>query len=262
MPLITFRNLRILALLLVLAFVALHSRHQWVLSRAWQRPLDVTVFPINGDGLPETQRYIDSLEPDAFREIDQWMAAQGRRYDLSVEEPVRTESGPPIAAIPPLLASDSGPLATLWWGLKMRYWAWQHTPDSRSNVARVRLFVVYQQGTEGEALPHSLGLQKGLLGVVFAYADRRQAAQNRIVVAHELLHTVGAMDKYGPSGRPAVPFGLGDPRSASHFPQRYAEIMAGHVALGPDRSRMANSLHEVVINVHTATEINWLQPAP
>lgn len=259
MPLITFRNLRILALLLILLFVGLHARHQMVLSRAWERPLDVTIFPINGDDRPETQRYIDSLDRDAFREIDRWLAHQGQRYDLKVSEPILSETGPQVGSLPPMLAAGSGPLETLWWGLKMRFWAWQNTPDSRSNVARVRLFVIYQKGIEGEALPHSLGLQKGLIGVVFVFAEPRQAPQNRVVIAHEFLHTVGASDKYAPGSLPVEPFGLGNPSQSPRFPQRRAEIMAGHIGLSPTHSRMASGLREVVINPYTAAEINWLQ---
>ena len=47
-------------------------------------------------------------------------------------------------------------------------------------------------------LAHSLGLQKGLIGVVNAFASSSQAAENNVVIAHELLHTVGATDKYDP----------------------------------------------------------------
>ncbi|MDO6459220.1 hypothetical protein Q4485_00765 [Granulosicoccaceae sp. 1_MG-2023] len=259
MPLLTFRNVRILALLLVLAYVALYSRHQLVLSRAWERPLAVTVFPINGDGLPATRDYIASLDTDAFREIDRWFADEGKRYGLEVAEPVYTETGPQVDSTPPVLEKGAGPFATLWWGLKMRYWAWQNTPDSRSNVARVRLFVIYHQGREGEALPHSLGLQKGLIGVVHAFAERRQARQNRIVIAHELLHTVGATDKYDARGLPVVPDGLADPSRQPVYPQRRAEIMAGHIAVAPGRSTMAGGLSKVVINPYTALEINWIK---
>jgi len=35
--------------------------------------------------------------------------------------------------------------------------------------------------------------------------------------------------------------------------------MAGRIALSPDKHKMAESLSSVLINPHTAKEINWIQ---
>ena len=45
-------------------------------------------------------------------------------------------------------------------------------------------------------MAHSTGLQKGMLGVVNAFASADQEGSNAVVIAHELLHTFGATDKY------------------------------------------------------------------
>ena len=60
------------------------------------------------------------------------------------------------------------------------------------------------------------GLQKGLIGVVNAFASDEQAAQNNVVIAHELLHTVGATDKYDPrTNQPSHPDGYAEPDRAA-----------------------------------------------
>ncbi len=106
-------------------------------------------------------------------------------------------------------------------------------------------------------LQHSLGMKKGLLGLVHAFALDRQTAQNNIVIAHELLHIVGAVDKYESSGAPIFPIGYAEPSLVPLFPQRAAEIMAGRIATSHSRFYMAKNLNSVILNEFTAEEINW-----
>ena len=81
-------------------------------------------------------------------------------------------------------------------------------------------------------------MQKGLIGVVHAFAQRQMAGTNNIVITHELLHTLGATDKYEPgSGAPLFPIGFADPSQKPLYPQEAAEIMAGRRALSPRRLR-------------------------
>jgi hypothetical protein len=109
-------------------------------------------------------------------------------------------------------------------------------------------------------LSHSLGLQKGLIGVVNAFASEKQAAQNDVVIAHELLHTLGATDKYDPrTNQPEFPDGYADPQRQPALPQEYAEIMAGRVPVTADRAEMPDGLDAVLIGAKTAREINWVR---
>ena len=82
--------------------------------------------------------------------------------------------------------------------------------------SRVRMFVLYHDPAKLEPVPDSHGLQKGLVGVVHAFADGTMTGANNMVIAHELLHTVGASDKYDlGSGAPLFPIGFADPRPAA-----------------------------------------------
>jgi hypothetical protein len=103
-----------------------------------------------------------------------------------------------------------------------------------------------------------LGLTKGLIGVVYAFATPIMNGENNVVIAHELLHTLGATDKYDVADNaPRFPDGYGNPGQIPRFPQRTAELMAGRRMLAPDRWEQATSLDEVVIGPATAREINW-----
>jgi hypothetical protein len=101
-------------------------------------------------------------------------------------------------------------------------------------------------------------LQKGLVGVVHAYADEGQDGGNQIVIAHEFLHTVGATDKYDPRTlEPVYPDGYGEPDAEPRYPQTFAEIMAGRRALAPGDMEMPTDFGGVLIGPTTAAEINW-----
>lgn len=240
-----------------MVFLFAFSTHQQIYSRLWHEPLDVVIYPINGDGTLETHNYISSLSNNSFVEIDKWIAREAKRHGLAQAQPLRTVLGNKVKSVPPLLPEESGVLNVVWWGLKLRYWALRNTPDNESNLRRVRVFVTYHAGEE--ALPHSVGLQKGLIGVVHAFSLPEQSAQNNIVISHEILHTVGATDKYGWSGTPMFPEGYANANRQPLYPQRYAEIMAGQIPTSTYSSYMARSLKSTRINDITAREIAWIK---
>jgi hypothetical protein len=123
------------------------------------------------------------------------------------------------------------------------------------------MFVLYHDPAVSESVPHSLGLQKGLLGVVHAFATRDMDGENNIVIAHELLHTLGATDKYDPADdEPSYPDGYGDPEQRPLYPQESAEIMAGRRMTSQTSWEMPETLREVVVGATTAAEINWTSP--
>jgi hypothetical protein len=122
------------------------------------------------------------------------------------------------------------------------------------------MFVLYHDPDRVTRVGHSLGLQKGLIGVVNAFASQAQAAQNDVVIAHELLHTLGATDKYDPrTDQPTFPDGYAEPEHQPLLPQAYAEIMAGRVPVTENEAEMPLSLDVVLIGTKTAREINWVK---
>jgi len=119
--------------------------------------------------------------------------------------------------------------------------------------------VLYNDPQLNPRVAHSLGLKKGLLGVVHGFAAQAQEGGNNVVIAHELLHTVGASDKYDlQTNLPLFPIGYAEPDKQPLLPQEFAEIMAGRLQLAPGVMRQADSLSEVMIGEYTAREIRWI----
>ena len=260
MKVFSFRNIRVLILLGLLASAVIYTQEQKRNTTSWYQPIPVVIFPINGDGKTATQTYIENLVAADFNDIDHFFSRSAHEYDLIVEQPVKTQLGPTVTAIPPEPPATAGLLSSIWWSLKLRYWAYQHTPDTVSNKNRIRLFVLYHQPSAAPSLAHSMGLQKGLLGVIHAYADTKQQKQNAVVMAHEILHTVGASDKYDSDNLPLYPTGYVEPDKDPLYPQRFAEIMAGRIAIDSVTATMPSSLRAVRVGPLTALEINWQQP--
>jgi hypothetical protein len=251
-----WRRIRIAVLLLVLFAVAAGTLMDRLRTTGWDHTLWVGIFPVNGDGRTATARYIASLEGEQFASIEQFFREEANAYGVKLDRPVRIELYPQVADMPPRLEPGAGPLSSIWWSLKVRYYTWRIAGNT---LADIRVFVLYHDPERTLAVPHSLGLQKGLLGIVYAYADRRMDPTNSIVVAHEVLHTLGATDKYDPAtDLPAFPEGYGDPEADPRYPQQFAEIMAGRTAVSPAAAKMPASLDEVVVGHRTAAEINWI----
>ena len=256
-----WRAVRITILLLVLAFVTTGAYLSRLRTTDWDKPLWVAIHPISADGSEATRRYIDSLNEDTFAPIGSFLSSQARRYGLSLAEPARVRLYGEIHDLPPQLDRSSNVLVRALWSLRLRYWAWRATSSETQAPPDIEMFVLYHDPKLSESVPHSLGMQKGLLGVVYAFADTSMTAANNMVIAHEFLHTVGATDKYHPAtDQPRFPDGYGEPLRLPLYPQERAEIMAGRRALSPTESEMPESLRDVVVGPRTAQEINWTQP--
>ena len=253
-----WRILRIAILLLVLIWAAGHTWLERIGSTSWKEPLWVGVFPINADGEAATQSYVDSLHEDDFAAIESFMAEEAHRYGKSLTQPVHVALYRAVKQSPPELQRGSGVLATIWWSLRLRWYAWRVADFGGRAPPRVRLFVQYHDPHTLDTVPDSHGMQKGLIGVVHAFALQSMAGSNDIVIAHELLHTLGATDKYDlTNGDPLFPAGFADPDRKPLYPQDKAEIMAGRRPVAEHDAQMPTSLRSVVVGPATAAEIRW-----
>jgi hypothetical protein len=253
-----WRNIRIFILLVILLFVALNTYYDRVYSTDWNIPLRVTVYPINGDGSEQVERFISQLTADRFQSLQRFFAEEANHWGLSLEEPVTFQSAPQLHELPPRLERDANVLSVMWWSLRMRYWAWR-SPELPGAAPDIKLFLVYHDPALTPTLPHSVGMQKGLYGVVNVFADTSMIGSNDVVTAHELLHTLGATDKYDPhTNQPIHPNGYADPTQQPLLPQTYAELMAGRIPVSRTQSQIPESLQQVVIGPLTAAEIGWI----
>jgi hypothetical protein len=254
-----WKSLRILLLLLILLAAALSTWLDRIATHSWRETLWVGVFPLNADGSTRAQEYIDGLSVKDFAAIEEFFAHEGHRYGLRPELPVHVELYPQGSKLPPVLDPAAGPLAVAWWSLKLRWFAAHAAELPGRAPPRIRLFVLYHDSSTLERAPDSHGLQKGLVGVVHAFADRAMAGSNNIIITHELLHTVGASDKYDPNtGAPLYPAGFAARDRRPLYPQQQAEIMAGRRPLSAQEWEMPGTLASEVVGPETAREIRWM----
>jgi len=243
--------------LLILIFVSVNTWLTRSRSTDWNNSLYVKVYPINGDNSSLAETYIEKLKLEEFRGIEDFIAREATRYGVTLDRPVRMELGLPIDEQPPKLERSPGTLTIMWWSIKMRWWSNRVIDNQDSTNPDVRIFVRYHAPAREFLLENSVGLQKGMVGIVNAFAGPLYSGANNVVIAHEFLHTLGATDKYDPAnGLPSYPSGYAEPERKPLYPQRLAEIMGGRVALSGDDAVIPKSLAYVIIGEATAREIN------
>ena len=251
-----FKAIRIAILLVILLVVSLSTWLTQARSTDWNNSLWVKVYPINADGSEEASRYIRNLEVEDFAAIESFIAAETERYGRSVRRPVRMELGDEIREQPPLVETATNVLDIMLWSLELRWWASSVTDAQDDPDPDVRIFVRYHDETGEYVLDNSVGLQKGMVGIVNAFAGRQYEGTNNVIIAHEFLHTLGATDKYEPgSGLPVFPHGYAAPDQDPLYPQRQAEIMGGRIAVSEFEAIVPKSLKYARIGEATAKEI-------
>lgn len=254
----TGRQVRIALLLLVLAAVAADAWLTRTRAASWDKTLRASLYPIAADNRPATRDYVAQLRREDFTAIEAFLQREAQRHGVTLAEPLRVRLGAPLDRPPPLPPPDRGLLGTVWWSLKLRWFASRREAAQPRPRSQVRMFVLYYDPDHTPAVAHSLGLKEGLVGIVHAFASRAQAPTNNVVIAHELLHTLGATDKYDPaSGLPRHPDGFAEPERNPRYPQRLAELMGGRIPLSPGRAEIPVGLDEVRIGPASAREIGW-----
>jgi hypothetical protein len=140
----------------------------------------------------------------------------------------------------------------------MRWWSWRRTWGDDLVNPDIQMFVLYHSVNGDNELGISVGMRKGRYGIVKAYARRGLQKTNNVVFTHELLHVLGATDKYVMNtGEPIFPEGYAAPDRTPLFPQTHAEIMGGRIPVDPQTSRMPRSLEQCRIGKVTAVEIGF-----
>ena len=253
------RQLRYAILLLILLFVAVNEALNRFRSTDWDRPLIVQLYAVSGDSSSATDTYIDSLQADDFAPIEALVNREARRYGITIDA-IEVEYLGRLQSHPPQPPAGHSVLENIWWSLSFRTWSTLRGWTGDGGGGDIELFISYYDTASTQTLRHSVGLQGGLIGIINAFADPAYSGSNQVVVVHELMHTLGASDKYTPSNMPRHPEGYAEPYRDPLYPQVRAEVMGGRIPLSPSQARMPQSLGEVVIGPYTAAEINWPIP--
>ena len=252
------RKLRIAVLLYVLAFVAVGTLVESNEATNWDFPLHVVVYPIAADGTPAVKEHIDTLDSRDFTALASFLADEASRHSVALDRPFAFSLAPERGMSLPAIAPRPSRVQILLWSLRMRWLSLKL--NWRSNLPKpdITVFAVYHDPDSNLVLDSSTALRKGLIAVANLYADSGYRGSNQLVIAHELLHTLGATDKYDyGSLQPLYPLGYAEPERNPLHPQRFAEIMAGRRALSADTAEMPSRLRDVQIGPVTAIEIGW-----
>jgi hypothetical protein len=253
-----FKKIRVAILLFILFLVGGNEYLTQQRTTDWDQSLSIVLYPINADGRPSTASYVASLTLDVFKPVEQFFQTEGIRFNLELADPVIMDLAPEIKTLPPSPPFGANKFAIMWWSLQLRYWAWKHDTYS-GPLTNIQVFLLFHDPEVHSQLDHSLGLKKGHIVMVNGFATRHQAAQNNVIIAHEMLHTLGATDKYNlKTLQPRYPEGYAEPEKKPLLPQEYAEIMGRAIPLAPSESKTPDDLSYTVIGPVTAEEIKWL----
>ncbi|HJL41945.1 MAG TPA: hypothetical protein RMG48_11640 [Myxococcales bacterium LLY-WYZ-16_1] len=253
-----FRWFRIGVLLVVLAAVAWNQWASIRKIRTWVEPLVVAIYPAPES--PEEARFAQSLQPQDFAPISDFLAREALRHGLGFEPDVRFVVTEPLDAFPPLPHPEIGWLGTLLYSLKLRWWSFWELGRVEDPEPDIRVVLLLHPARKGAVLDHSLGLMRGQVALVHAFADRELTGMLRVVVTHELMHIAGATDRYGADGRPRFPEGYANPERGRNRDQTQAVLMAGSIPLADGSVRLPTGLDECLIGRKTAREIDWIEP--
>ena len=253
-----WRKFRIIILLLILATVV---QQTWLEKNDlnWKNNFYIAVYPVNADGSREVGTYLQTLTSNDFEPIADYFASEAAPYHLGLRRPIEVQLGEKVHHIPPAPPKNGSILSTVIWSLKFRFFAWQNSP--KVNVKPdIRLYLLYYNPQTSPALGHSTALNKGRIGRVNLFGHTQYANQNLVIIAHELLHTLNATDKYDlATTMPNYPDGFAEPEKSPLYPQDFAELMGGRVVITETEAMIPNSLNQTVVGKKTAHEIGWLR---
>lgn len=253
-----FKTIRIGLLLILLALIVHHQATDRARFASWETPVFVAVYPVNADGSEQAARYIRGLDEDAFAPIERFVHEEASRFGVDLHRPMYIELGEPVPESPPPAPVGGSFLQRAAWILKVRWWRWRF--DDQGMDPDVIVLARYHDPEDRPRLPHSTGVERIRVAIANVFATRGMQSQNQVVMLHEILHTLGASDKYDlGTGQPRFPEGFAEPDRTPLYPQRIAEIMAGRIPVAENEARQADSLARVVVGPGTAAEIGWLR---
>ncbi|MDX2055723.1 MAG: hypothetical protein SFV15_25195 [Polyangiaceae bacterium] len=258
-----FLKVRVGVLLLVLASVSawgVWDAHVRKARTAWRRPLQVAFVLVQQGAVPEPA--VQALKA-RIATLESHLANEMRRYRSEPSVPFRISVFGPAPAPAKLPDPEQQDVFDL---LRFNYDLWRFAYgvdaalDIESSRFDSRVYLILREAANRDRnFVEGFSQSGGRLGVVSVELDTSMVDFGLFVATHELLHTLGASDKYTADGVAMVPQGLAEPWKVPLYPQRYAEVMARHVPLSSTEDVPPGSLDELAIGLYTAQEIGWLR---
>jgi hypothetical protein len=260
---ISFRRARLLVLIGLLtatvAWAAGTEQRRRARTR-WERPLRVGVVLLTREGtvvhVDHWRRGLDALSSRLDAEMRRWRGAGEPPFQLELVGPARWDGAFPLSPLSDRFADRALYAFGLWrvlWDI-----------DGVAGVVRsdwdVRLYVLGARTPAwGGSFAEGVGARYGDVALVRGSVGGDLSLPLQ-VIGHELLHTVGASDKYDDGGHALEPEGLVEPERAPRYPQLQAEWMAGEVPVSLGAGKPPSSLDDLGVGPVTAQEIGWTSP--
>jgi hypothetical protein len=254
-----FFKLRVALLLSVLFVLGLYAWHDRSTRRArneWKRTLDVAFVIVTTPGVDpvaaqELRRHVPDLQRRLAQELERYRPSAPRPFDIAVYGPT------PLTGPPPEPGEGLVDAARYAWRLHR----FSRDLDRRAGVPSrgfdSRIYLLLTPPSD-RALVEGMSEHGGRVGYARAELDSESVDIALFVASHELFHTLGALDHYGPDGRVLIPDGLAEPALEPRYPQRFAEIMARERPLSETSEARLVSLDELGVGPATAREIGWV----
>ncbi len=256
-----FRRVRIGVLLCVFVFTSAWGAHRvWHrhVRSEWDRPVQVGVVLLSPRGEVDPEPWIAGVAVLSARldtEMARWRGPGGSAFDVTLVGPVRWSGTLPFSPVSGSPLDRARHAFAVWRTLRDVDRAAEGTVGGFD--VRILLHCDDAPGTP-EGFAEGSGALNGEVGFVRG-SCRGDLSLPLQAIGHELLHIVGASDKYDDGGHARAPEGLADPGRVPPYPQVHAEWMVGEVPLGPGRGRLPESLEELRVGEATAREIGWIR---
>jgi len=260
---IPFRRARLVILLgLLFATIvwAAETENRRHARTRWERPIRVGIVLLAGEGAKvnadQWRRGLDALSSRLDAEMRRWRGAGEPPFQFEIVGPFRWDGAFPLSPPSDRFADRAFHMLGLWRVLR--------NIDGVAGVDQsnwdVRLYVLGARvpGWDG-SFAEGAGIQNGEVALVRGSAGGDISLPLQ-VIGHELLHTVGASDKYDDGGHALEPEGLVEPERTPRYPQAHAEWMAGEVPVSPGAGKPPSSLDDLGVGPVTAREIGWASP--
>lgn len=252
-------------LLAVLAGVLIYAWRDVRERRArndWDRTLEVAIVlvrvdsaraPVSPAALRHFAARVPALEARLQAEEERYRAGAPAPFHFRVFGPVPAETAPPEPA-----SEGAVDLARQAYEATRYVRALDASAGLDPDAFDTRIYVDARRAARADrTFVDGRSEEGGRIGFVTVELDESMADLALFVVAHEVMHTLGAIDKYDASGRTQVPSGLAEPERVPRFPQVRADVMARNVVVAPGDERVPTSLSELGVGPVTAREIGW-----
>lgn len=251
-------RVRVTLLLCVLAVVVLYAVRDVLARHArteWRRSLDVAFVLVTEPGVePAAVAALHSRLPDLAARL----TSELHRYRPDAPSPFAFTLYGPTPHSEPLPVPEDGLLGAARYAFALHRFTGDI--DGRLGLPKrgfdARLYLVLSAPTD-RAVVEGMSEHGGRVGLARAELDTDNVDMALFVAAHELFHTLGATDHYGPDGLALVPGGLAEPDRSPLYPQAFAEIMARNRPVSATSEERPASLAELAVGPSTAREVGW-----